>query len=250
MLSAMTESGPSSRRPRAPSQWSDALVRSFYGGPGARMHDPALQTPEIAHYLAAEEQAVDRACESDQRLNHILEIGAGQGRYLPWAHARGLHYDGLDIIASEVAPPPHDRLRSVLHHGAAERVDALFRDQGLDDPRYTTMLLLPFNCLGNVARLDEAIAAMARVRATIFVSLFRDDPLSTRARLTYYAACGYSALEAVDVAGVGVRVTSREGLRSYAYTPERLRELFAPHGLHAQPTVALGTVGLGLILTP
>lgn len=226
-------------------------MRAFYVGPGARMHDPELQTPEIAEYLAAEERALDEVrATTGGGINHIVEIGAGSGRYLPWAHQRGLHYDGLDIVARDAPPASAGALRGNVHHAAAEGIDDWIRTHGLDDPAFTSLVLFPFNCLGNVARIDDAIDALARAGCPIFLSLFRDDPASTRARLAYYEACGYTKLEATDIPGIGVRVTSFEGLRSYAYAPERVAELFEPRGFRLAPTLALGRVGVGLTLLP
>jgi len=235
---------------------TDEDVRAFYAHRGgARMFDALHHTPEVAAYLGAELDPLADAPDFD----HLVEIGCGSGLHLDWAVERGLHYDGLDLVAQLVdegrarlaeLARPHDHARHRRFHlGSAEDLGTLWSTAGLEGRHHGAILAFPFNCAGSLARPETALGAAARTQARIYISVFAASRPATACRLAYYARCGYAALATTDTEH-GVLVTSLEGLRSFAYHERHLVELLARSSYVLERRSELAGVGVGLLFAP
>ncbi|KYF89469.1 hypothetical protein BE18_52370 [Sorangium cellulosum] len=232
---------------------TDAAVLQFYASNGgARMFVDAHLTPAVRAYLEAEAQPL----RDEPALEHLFEIGCGYGRYLLWALAEGLHYDGLDMVPwlvemgrsrlRESAPSP---LRRKLHVGSAEHLVALWAAEGLAPRRDVTVLFFPFNCFGSLARPERVVRSIAATGARVFLSGFATSAEATRHRRAYYEQNGYAALDA-SVTDRGVLFTSAEGLRSFAYDRGHLERMFASAGYALARAFAIGPIAAGYMFRP
>jgi len=232
---------------------TDATVHEFYAHRGgARMFSADSLTPPVAAYLRDEMSLL----EGDPDFSHLFEVGCGQGLHLSWATARGLRYDGLDLVAW-----PRDRdhspadlltsspLRCRLHVGSAEDLYALWTAEGLVARRRSIVILFPFNCFGILARPEKTVAQVARTGARLYLSVFSADPEATARRLEFYAHSGYTDLRAHATAR-GSLITSAEGLYSWAYDERHVIDLLSSEGYACVRRVALAQIGAGLLFSP
>lgn len=235
------------------SDLTDAVVETFYAdNGGSRMFEPETLTPPVKAYLRVEARPL---CD-EQPLDHLIEIGCGHGRHLRWAVERGLHYDGIDMVASliekglatlrEVDPRS---TRCKLHVGSVENLHTLWGAEGLDARRASTIVFFPFNCFGNLARPDRVASAIAATGARAFLSVFSPSLEAIGRRLEYYKRNQYTAITAW-VRERGVLFTSAEGLRSWAYQPRYLEEIFAAVGYTLTRAVAMGPIAAGYLFSP
>lgn len=221
---------------------ADDDVRRFYRGRGRRMFEDEWLCPFIADVLRREHVAV---AETMHRLgrDHLVEVGCGPGRYLQWAVATGRRYDGLDLVPELV-----ERGRRVagfedgrrLHVGSAENLREFFAAQKIDSTR--ALVLFPFNCFGNLARVDCVVRALADVGAPALATLFRPTPKSTELRSSYYRKLGCPAVDASHVPGKGILVSSGDGLRSFAYDEAYLGRTFGTSQFEALRFRPLGEI--------
>ena len=208
-------------------------------------------TPPVAAYLQDEMTPL----ESDPDLDHLFEVGCGRGLHLSWASARGLRYDGLDLVAwpadreGLLATPAGDLaaapLRRRLHVGSSEDLHALWSAEGLRLGARSTLVVFPFNCFGSLARPEKTVASVARARARLYLSMFSTAPDTTARRLEFYARSGYTELRAL-ASDRGVLITSAEGLHSWAYEEPYVLDLLGSEGYACERRAPLAEIGVGL----
>lgn len=226
---------------------ADDDVRRFYTGAGRRMFEERLMTAAIRAFLVEEERMVGRVMKVWGR-DHLVEVGCGPGRYLPWAVDAGYDYDGVDLVSELVEQGRHrfgsQTKRGRLHVGTAEDLSCLFADLGVSPLR--ALVLFPFNCFGNLARVERAVRSLSATGAPALVSVFDASERATLLRMHYYRSLGCDDVEAQRVGEAGVLVTSKDGLNSYAYSTRFLTELFQRHGL--LPSVMAGLGGIARLI--
>jgi len=215
---------------------SDSTVRDFYADTGGRMANPALFTEAVRQYHEAEERVL---AQLTGKFRHLIEVGCGFGRLRAWAKERGLDYDGVDLIVT-----PDDQPRSRLHRASVEEIGAHV------EAGAASLVFLPFNCFGNLARVHAAVLALGRLRCTVAISTFLPVPEATQARLTYYAQCGYTELAVTESDDVGVLITGKEGLSSFAFNKPALRALADFGGLAVEQLLPLTEIAALVVLTP
>ncbi len=215
---------------------SDSTVRDFYADTGGRMANPELFTLAVKQYHEAEERAL---AQLTAKFRHLVEVGCGFGRLRGWARARGLDYDGVDLVATPDAAPG-----SRLHRASVEEIGAHV------EAGSGSLVFLPFNCFGNLARVHAAVLALGRLRCTVAISTFLPVPEATQARLIYYAQCGYSELVVTESDDVGVLITGKEGLSSFAFNKPALRALAHFGGLGVEQLMPLTQIATLVVLTP
>ena len=232
---------------------SDAAVLRFYASNGgARMLDDALLTPAMRSYLDGEAETLAR----EPALEHLFEVGCGDGRHLAWACERGLGYDGLDIVPwlveqgraalGAMTPAP---VRQRLHVGTAEALASVWAAQGLAARRASTLVFFPFNCFGNVSRPARVAEAIAATGARVFLSVLSPSAESTARRREYYAQVGYTALAQHETER-GVLFTSAEGLWSFAYHLAFLEPLLGEVGYALDRAVSFTPIADGYLFGP
>ena len=216
------------------------------------MLDDALLTPAMRSYLDGEVETL----AVEPALEHLFEVGCGDGRHLAWARERGLGYDGLDIVPwlvergrdalGAMTPAP---VRCNLHVGTAETLASVWADQGLAARRSSTVVFFPFNCFGNVARPARVAQAIAVTGARVFLSVLSPSAESTARRREYYAQVGYTGLEQHETER-GVLFTSAEGLWSFAYHLSFLERLLGEVGYALARAAEMTPIAAGYLFGP
>lgn len=208
---------------------------------GYRLFQARNYTPLVRAYRRAERRLLRALARSADTL---VELGCGKAEHLACARSLGLRYLGVDPSL-----PYIEQARSLLtpeEPGAtlccsgAEQVDEWMAAL---PPEYGRLLvLMPFNCLGNISEPAKVFRSVRRVRATFLFSVFADSPLATRARLGYYARSGFHVR--CHRTSWGVRVRGG-GLDSTGFDARRLQREARRAGLRLRCS-PLGDVGLAL----
>ncbi len=230
----------------------DAVLAFYAHQGGARMLDDEHMTPVVRTYAAQEAEPL---C-TEPAFTHLFEIGCAHGRHLRWARDRGLDYDGLDMVhplvergralLRELEPSPR---RSKLHVGSAEDLRALWLAEGLASHAASTILFLPFNCFGILARPERVAEAIATTGSRVFLSMFAASPEATEERRAYYTRSGYHGLT-IRTTPRGVLFTSSEGMWSIAYERAALEHMLDDVGYMLSREVALGPIAAGYLFQP
>lgn len=204
------------------------------------MFDANLLTPEVKTYLSIESDWVVRMFTTHSNYKHLIEIGCGYGRFLPWIVTNGLKYTGIDSV-SWMIELAQLRYRSIdpnsltgsakLIHATAENIETVIQQKDVEESSSQTLELFPFNCLGNILEQGQAIRGAANLKLDIMVSSFSPTEDSTLARMKYYSNCGYSHLNIQNSLN-GIVITSEEGLRSLAANKDYYCHLFSKFGYH------------------
>jgi len=220
---------------------SKQLMRVYGHSHGWKMFDSRYLTPAVRTHLTREVDGLNAILAAFPGYQRFVEIGCGYGRLLEWSIGKGLCYDGLDLVSwivhlgqihSRRLLARYPRAQASIHCLPAEAVDTLFPPCLFPTP---AVLFFPFNCLGNVRRIADVLAAVARTPCDVIVSTFNTRPETTAARIAYYAACGFSQLESEN-RPEGTLIRSMEGLHTCAYSDAHYRAMFDRFGF-SQVTV-------------
>ena len=202
-------------------------VEYIYGRSyGWNMFDYRYLTPEIRTYLAEEDQRVGQIIDSTDALDTLIEVGCGYGRYLDFAAQRGLCYVGVDIVdwMVDLARARYQALSSRMPALRAELINACASELPYALSRSTlsfepgrALVLFPFNCLGNVEALDDAIDCLRALGSHLAVSGFLDHDDATRVRTEYYRECGLE-LTGGRSTSAGAQILGRDSFNSIAFS--------------------------------
>lgn len=204
---------------------------------GWNMFDCSCLTPEVREYLAEEDTRVGQVVDADDLLDTIIEVGCGYGRYLDFAAEHGLRYVGVDIVdwMVDLARARYTALAATtnlqagfLRACASELPYALSRGSFAVEPN-RALVLFPFNCLGNVEALDDAIDCLRALGSQIAVSGFLDHDAATRVRTEYYRECGLE-LTGVESTPEGAKIVGRDSFNSIAFSVDELTHRFGKAG--------------------
>lgn len=210
-------------------------ISSFYGEDrGWLMFDAEKLTPEIKAYLEAEVVALGQVVDQGG-YKRLVEVGCGWGRYLDWALSAGLGYVGLDIVPwlikmaelrlTAARVKYQNPLCSVHLHEAEKLAELPFlRRSGQE-----TLVWFPFNCFGNVSKIDQVIDSLLSLGLDCAISTFKTDAVSTKARREYYESCGYRNLN-TRIVRSGLIFNSEEGFHANAYNRAFLSDYFVRRG--------------------
>lgn len=199
-----------------------------------RLMDPECFSAEIKDYLK-QETAMVNAIESF--IDVLIEVGCMNGRYLDWAIEHKKRYIGIDIVARHIGAGrravlerglPADSCQFLL--GNAEEISQLIPPETLLVDKARTLLLFPFNCFGNVVNVNRLMESLQRIDLPFFISSYQLTEYATACRFEYYKRCGYREINVFrDEAGVSF--SSPDGLKTTAYHPEHLQQLFSGYGI-------------------
>ena len=210
-------------------------ISSFYGEDrGWLMFDAEKLTPEIKAYLEAEVVALGQVVHQGG-YKRLVEVGCGWGRYLDWALSGGLSYVGLDIVPwlikmaelrlTAARVKYQNPLCSVHLHEAEKLAELPFLKRSGQE----TLVWFPFNCFGNVSKIDQVIDSLLSLGLDCAISTFKTDAVSTKARREYYESCGYRNLS-TRIVRSGLIFNSEEGFHANAYNRAFLSDYFVRRG--------------------
>jgi len=214
---------------------SKQLTRVYGHSHGWKMFDSRYLTPAVRTHLTREVDGLNAILAAFPGYQRFVEVGCGYGRLLEWSIGKGLCYDGLDLVSWIVhlgqirtrrVLARYPRAQASIHCLPAEAVDTLFPPCSFPTP---ALLLFPFNCLGNVRRIADVLAAVARTPCDVIVSTFNTRAETTAARIAYYAACGFSQFES-EKRQEGTLIRSMEGLHTWAYSDAHYCAIFDHFG--------------------
>ncbi|MFF4934996.1 hypothetical protein ACFY2H_40010 [Streptomyces griseofuscus] len=220
------------------------MSHQFYGsGLGDRLVDDTLLPARIRLFLLQEERLL---LEIFREFDSLVEIGSMHGLHLEFAARNAKLYLGLDVVERYVTEG-NNRVAAL----GLSADDYLFLPRGVEElgeitvPGKRPLAFAPFNCLGNIADMSGALNGLAAGGLPFLLSSYRTDPLATRCREEYYAACGYNEIQAHRNA-LGVRFTSADGLDTVAYEPDYLIARFADAGIETE-VVPFGDIGTAYV---
>lgn len=241
----------------------DDPVRRFYSsGQGWNMFNSALLTQELREFLQEEIEFVDYVTSRmGRQCSRLVEIGCGYGRYLEWASRRGLSYFGLDLVPwladmgslrAQQLQMQFPNWQGHVENASVDQIDQILLAQTqIDITAGRPLVLFPFNCFGNLNRVEAVMQALSRLGADVLISTFKDDEETITIRKAYYQNCGYETNLTHSRISNGVLIQADEGLRAYAYSIRYLKELFERHGFAlASPVKNLSRIGVGLLFQP
>jgi hypothetical protein len=226
-------------------------VGQFYGErQGWVMFDARLLTPAIKTYLLSEAALLGQVMKDS--YDTLVEIGCGYARYLTWALQRNFAYVGLEIVpwlvdlaalrlATAKRRYPDAQCTVLLH--PAEEIASVLKDLHVLQSSRSAIAIFPFNCLGNVSRVDQVINSLKESNIDVLVSTFKTDAVSTKLRKNYYQECGFKNLNS-RVVKRGLLMTSEEGFHALAYHSDYLIESFSKAGFALRAEHDLGAIGV------
>lgn len=228
-------------------------VRRFYAEAGGEnMFDSRFLTPAIRRYLAEESGLLTRIF-AERGYTHLIEVGCGYGRYLKWALAGDVHYDGIDLVdwmtefgqvrLEQLAGVKPELHRAIYNLGVEALPELLFERRRVDGP-VRTLALFPFNCFGNLENLEETLQALRGMGCDVLIATYDRHEEATMERLAYYERCGYRRLAWEDTPD-GTLITSQEGFRSLAFTPDYLDSLMRSGGFEPGAVSPFAGIGQG-----
>lgn len=224
------------------------MATDYSGQRGYRLFQPFSFTPEIGEFLRAQDALVHRLCVNRCRL---IEVGCGKAEHGTWAIRRNLQYLGIDpsrpyLNAAERKLQRVGRGQFELALAGINDLPSLLRDASGPQMK-TSLVLVPFNCLGNILQIEEAVAALAKVPVTHVISVFHDSPHTTETRRRYYANAGFKAHSYRTRRGICF--SSGQALRTLGFNIRALRALWLRAGLRPR-IIPLGSVGVAVVSTP
>jgi hypothetical protein len=191
----------------------------------------------IKSYLRAEKMYVDTI---SRHYTHIVEIGCIDGRYSYLGRESDKRYTGVDLNITSIVKGqatnynPH----SVLVHQAA----LPFLEEWAPTFTTSTLVLFPFNSLGNMIHREEIVAVLKQNKVDFLISTYTTTTEALKARKVYYdlSVGGYAKVsEQKDE----VRFTSSCGLDSTTISLGWLKDaLFGT--LVRQRSNLLGSIGV------
>jgi len=212
-------------------------ICSFYGEDrGWHMFDGDRVTREVGSYLTAEADSLHALLDAGD-YDQLVEVGCGYGRYLDWALSRGLSYVGVDIVPWMIkvaelrltaARAKYQAPRCSVFVHEAEKLSSLKILRRPGRP-VKALIFFPFNCFGNVSKIDKVIDSLSDLEADCAISTFKIDAVSTKARKEYYEACGYKNLN-TRIVRTGLLFNSDEGFHAMAYNHSFLVDSFTRKG--------------------
>lgn len=213
------------------------------------MFDSSFLTTELELYLATEANILNGVVDNS-KINHLVEIGCGYGRYALWAAERRLRYDGIDLVSWMIDIGKlrlkkirhlHPAFQGQVHHLPAANVLSLFEKQPSQE---RPLLFFPFNCFGNISDLKSTLENLRGFNGDLFISTFKVDEPTTEIRKIYYSRCGYTAVKHQTISE-GTLVTSDEGLHASAYSSIYLISLLQKYGFANVSQREFANIGLG-----
>jgi len=225
-------------------------IGQFYGERfGWRMFDARFLTKEVKVYLDDEEAFVEHVMSSG--YDYLVEVGCGYGRYLDWAMSRGYSYAGLDIVPwmvdigrvrAENARASYGDQRCDVLINPAESLEDAIKKLEKDSPDAKFLVFFPFNSLGNISSLSQALESIEAVGVDFIVSTFKTDAKPTNYRLDYYRNCGYENLNS-RLMRQGILIVSDEGFHAFAYNRDWLITMLQKHGFELTSSHEDGKIG-------
>ncbi len=199
-----------------------------------RLMDPECFSTEIKEYLKEEQSMVN---SSEGFIDLLIEVGCMNGRYLDWAVKHKKRYIGIDIVARHISAGRKTVLERGLSAdscqfllGDAEEISQLVRPERLMVDRSRCLLLFPFNCFGNVLNVKRLMESLQETGLPFLISSYQLSEYATACRFEYYRRCGYREIN-VFRDEVGVSFLSSDGLKTTAYDPEHLQQLFSAYDI-------------------
>jgi len=212
---------------------------NFYSsGRGDRLIDPNFFPVEISHFLKREKSILSSYGPS---FDLLVEVGCMQGRYLGWAVKHKKRYIGIDIVNRYIEDGRKALFKLGLASqsyqfilGGAEHVDKIDLKQYRVE-KNRSILFFPFNSFGNIPNPLPVIKKLKETNLPFLISTYQTISEATSWRKQYYQNCGYKKITIINDEQ-GICFTSSDGLRSIAYHPEFLLNLFYANGISAQAT--------------
>lgn len=205
----------------------------FYSsGAGDALFKNSLFPAGIRTFLESEQSLFAQAARHKKA---VIEIGCHQGTYAALCRSLGLRYIGIDpveryIEAGRAQWRGHDSAEVDFVVGTAEEVDAIVERSLGELNRAEVLILVPFNCFGNIQAVERAAQALCRSGCHLMISSYQTTLQATSERFAYYLSCGYNPI-IVDQNARGVLFSDNNGLHTYAYSQRWLCTLFATWGV-------------------
>lgn len=220
------------------------VLVSFYSNAGLQISNPDCYPESIQSFLATEREKLTNLL-AEGKYTTLLEVGCGASMVnASIARHSGCKYVGVDVVRSVVKKAKQEIKRmnaknmdvyccSVVNYEELARLIP-------EDERAKTLVFLPFNLIGNIGNLVEFLDCVSRLGVGVAISSYQVNPQAQQERRAYYLRCGFTQLEEHHYSGVGVMMTSKEGLRSIAYETSFLRALGMWFGMNIQVTSSQG----------
>lgn len=166
----------------------------------------------------------------------VIEGGCADGSlFLPVVMDSGVDYIGVDVVAQAVsatakairARPLRAGQRAIAVQGD---IRALTEIDGLSRLHGRTLVVLPFNLFGIVARPYEALTSAAAIGADVLIFTYQLLPEASEARADYFRLCGWAAHEVELSDGLHYQ---GDHFISSVYTPAKLAEWLTQAGFQA-----------------
>jgi len=208
----------------------------FYETPnGQTLLCEANYPSEVKHYLSAEKNAMDSMALQYQT---IVELGCIDGRYSYLVKLNYKTYIGVDKCLETILNGKEKESKniSLVHMDALE-----YLEQKAKDFKEGTLLLFPFNALGNMKTRTEIMGYIKRCRLDTLISTYNISSMALSSRREYYALSKPQNLKAITDQKE-VLFTSINGLHSRSISTEWLNGMLKDVDCKLTST-ALGKIG-------
>ena len=195
---------------------------------------------QVTGYLRMERRAIEQMLLKSDAL---IEVGCGRGETVAAAIRLRIDYLGLDPSPSLISDA-----KSRLHGESIQFINGEVEDYGTWSRAIkrcwkSPVLLMPYNCLGNVADPVKALQALSHFSGNMLISVFTDSEDATNARATYYQRAGLNVATCHSRWGIQFR---GPGFASVGFRPQVLLSAANKAGLGLK-LVRFGKIGVGLI---
>lgn len=185
--------------------------------------------PDIIDFLQVEREMIHNIL-AESNYHALLEIGCGDARNINLASMLKLKYFGIDFIEKEIHLAKQ-KIEKNNFIGEVKCLSVLDLNHATTPVPKTmrTIALFPFNVFGNIFEPIQTLKVMKKLNYDIILSTYRND-VSTNAILQYYAACGLSDIETINLAH-GIMFFSKKGFKSIIYSSEYIIHISQEIGL-------------------
>jgi len=199
-------------------------VLDFYNKQGGdQLVEQKNYPPKIKEYLEKEKSYLKKIA-SKGCYKGIFEIGCMDGRYIEFAGRNKLKYIGIDLVPKFIEKAKEKIRKSNMKDMSAHvcSINSLGKIQKKLSPNIIGFF--PFNSFGNLENPSIAIRELFKTNIDFVIFTYKTDLQTHAIRKKYYESCNYDGLK-INVDNKGVIFSADQGLNTYAYFEEHIKDL-------------------------
>lgn len=193
-------------------------------GKGDELVNSQNYDDSILKYLEEEQSLLLKMVD---QFNLLIEAGCMTGRYLNQVVRLNKKYIGIDpvtrYIDMAILENKHrisEKLKFI--NDDISNINSILEKEHLPNSD-NVLLFFPFNSFGNIKNIDNTFNSILKSKIRFIIFTYKTDDNSNKVREQYYLKCGFTQL-IFEVNISGVRITSKEGLDTTAYSENWVKE--------------------------